>query len=285
MMSQPARRFRILSFVALAGCMAWPAFAHAVALFALTNVNTIVEFESTAPGILRIIPSLVGFGVGEDIVGIALRPVDQHLYALTKNAVNAGALYTINISTGQATLVGVLTPASGSSYTALSGTRFGIKFNPVADRLRLVSDNGANLRVVPTTAQVIADPILNPGSPHVVGVAYTNSFAGALATTLYDIDSTSDHLLIQNPPNNGTLNDVGGLGLTADDTVGFDIATLASVNYGFAALTDGATTGSGLYSVNLITGGALLIGNIGTGSVPVISMAADVDYIFSSGFQ
>ena len=143
----------------------------------------------------------------------------------------------------------MLTPGAGSLYTALSGTRFGMKFNPVADRLRLVSDDGTNLRVSPATVQVFSDTDLNPGSPHVVGVAYTNSFAGALATTLYDIDSTTDHVQIQNPPNNGTLNDVGGLGLTASDTLGFEIASLASVNYGFAALTDGATTTTGLYSV------------------------------------
>jgi hypothetical protein len=283
MKSQPVGRFRMLTSVALAACLGGPAFAHAIALFALTNVNTIVEFETSNPAALRHLPSLVGFGVGEDVIGVALRPADRRLYALTRNAINAGALYTVNISTGQATLIAVLTPAAGSSYTTLSGTRFGIKFNPTADRLRVVSDNGANLRVVPATAQVITDPVLNPGSPHVVGVAYTNSFAGAVATTLYDIDSTSDHVLIQNPPNNGTLNDVGALGVAASDTLGFEIASLAMVDYAYAGLTVGGSTG--LYTINLTSGAASLLGSIGTGSVPVISMAADVDYIFSSGFQ
>jgi hypothetical protein len=278
-----AGRLGKLSCIALAGCLACPAFAHAIALFALTNVNTIVEFESSTPGTLRHLPSLTGFGVGEDLIGIALRPVDRRLYALTKNAVNAGALYTVNISTGEATLVGVLTPALGSSYTTLSGTHFGMKFNPFADRLRLVSEDGTNLRVVPTTAQVVADTALNPGSPHVVGVAYTNSFAGATTTTLYDIDLTSDRVLTQNPPNNGTLIDVGALGVAASDTLGFEIASLAAVDYAYAGLTVGGSTG--LYTINLGNGAASLLGNIGTGSVPVISMAADVDYIFSSGFQ
>jgi hypothetical protein len=282
MRPQSAGRFCNLSCVAFVGCFA-PAFAHAIALFALTNVNTIVEFDSATSGTVRAIPSLVGFGVGENLIGIALRPADQRLYALTKNAVNAGALYTVNISTGQATLVGVLTPGAGSLYTALSGTHFGMKFNPQADRLRLVSDDGTNLRVSPVTTQVFADTDLNPGSPHVVGVAYTNSYIGAATTDLYDIDSTTDRLLHQVVPNNGTLNDVGGLGLTASDTLGFEIASLASVDHGFAALTVGATTG--LYTINLATGGAIFLGNIGAGSVPVISLVADVDYIFCGGFQ
>ena len=101
MTSQPAGRLCNLCCVVFVSCLAWPALAHAIALFALTNVNTIVEFETSASGTVRTIPSLVGFGVGEDLIGIALRPADRRLYALTKNAVNAGALYTINISTGR----------------------------------------------------------------------------------------------------------------------------------------------------------------------------------------
>lgn len=283
MKSQSAGRFWNLCCIAFVGCLGWPAFAHSIAIFALTTVNTIVEFDSATPGSVHTIPSLVGFGVGENLIGIGLRPADQRLYALTKNALNAGALYTINTSTGEATFFAALTPGAGSTYTSLSGARFGMSFNPQADRLRLVSDNSANMRVSTANGQVFSDTNLNPGSPHVVGVAYTNSFAGAATTDLYDIDSNTDRLLHQIPPNNGTLTDVGGLGLTANDTLGFCIATLASVDHAFAGFTVGGATG--LYSVNLGTGGALLVGNIGTGSVPVISLAADIDYIFRNGFQ
>src|SRR4029078_5324069 len=97
------------------------------------------------------------------------------------------------------------------------------------------------------------------------GSAYTNSFAGATATTLYGIDSTSDSLVIQNPPNNGTLTTVGaGLGVgNITDVVGFDIlAQAGNTNVGFAALTTNGSS-SGLYSVNLVAGTASLVGNIG----------------------
>jgi hypothetical protein len=87
----------------------------------------------------------------------------------------------------------------------------------------------------------------------------------------------------QDYPNNGTLNTVGALGVDASDTLGFEIASVAAVDYTFAGFTVGGTTG--LYTINLASGAAAFAGNIGTGSVPVISMAADVDYIFRDGFQ
>jgi Domain of unknown function (DUF4394) len=280
---QRSRRFSSLSCAAIVGWLAWPAFAHGVALFALTNVSTIVEFDSATSTTVRTMPALLGFGLGENLVGIALRPANQRLYALTRNAANAGALYTINTSTGVATLVAALTPAAASSYTSLSGTRFAMKFNPSVDRLRLVSDDGTDMRVVADTAQVLVDTPLNPGSPHIVGVAYTNSFAGAASTTLYDIDSSTDTLSTQNPPNSGMLNVVGALGFDVSAELGFDIATLATVNYAYAGFTVGGT--SKLYTIDLTSGAASALGNIGSGSVPIISLVADVDYVFRNGFQ
>src|SRR5664279_2659453 len=93
MTSQPAGRFRNLSCIALAGCLVWPAFAHAIAIFALTTVDSIIEFDSAAPGTMRALPALVGFGAGEDLIGIDLRPANQRLYALTRSPVDVGHLY------------------------------------------------------------------------------------------------------------------------------------------------------------------------------------------------
>ncbi len=132
--------------------------------------------------------------------------------------------------------------AVGAAFTpALSGTAFGFDFNPTVDRIRVVSDTGQNLRLNPDTGAVAAvDGALNPGAPHVVGSAYTNNFAGATTTTLYAIDAATDQLLIQNPPNNGTLAPVGPLGVDTGDDVGFDIT--ANDGVAFATLTIGGTT-------------------------------------------
>ena len=91
-----------------------------------------------------------------------------------------------------------------------------------------------------------------------VGSAYTNNFAGATMTTLYAIDSTTDQLLIQNPPNNGTLAPVGPLGVDTSDEVGFDIT--ANDDGAYASLTIGGTTR--LHRIDLTTGAATSSGRL-----------------------
>jgi hypothetical protein len=57
--------------------------------------------------------------------------------------------------------------ADASDASAPYGTRFGVDIKPVADRLRVVSDTGQNLRINLDTAQAISDGALNPGAPAV----------------------------------------------------------------------------------------------------------------------
>jgi hypothetical protein len=166
---------------------------------------------------------------------------------------------TINTSSGVATAIGAA-PFS----PALSGADFGFDFNPTVDRIRVTSNSGQNLRLIPDTGAVaFTDANLNPGSPSVTASAYTNNFAGAAATTLYNIESTGANamLYIQNPPNNGTLVPVGSLGVQTESTNGFDIGGMSGIAY--ALLRSGGTTR--VYSINLAngaaTGGATLPGN------------------------
>ena len=117
---------------------------------------------------------------------------------------------------------------------ALRGDRFGIDFNPVVDRLRIVSDENQNLRVNVDTGALADFDLVTPGTqpdqdlqyaagdpnagqdPSVTGVAYRNSQASAFdadpttpdpgkTTELYDIDARTDDMSEQDPPNNGTL--------------------------------------------------------------------------------
>ena len=120
---------------------------------------------------------------------------------------------------------------------------------------------GALAATDPNLAYAAGDS--NAGTnPNVVGSAYTNSFSGTLTTTLYNIDSALDILVTQNPPNNGTLSTVGSLGFNTSDLVGFDIFFFG--NQAFASLT--AVGGpSSLFSINLATGAATQIGQIGNG--------------------
>jgi hypothetical protein len=234
--------------------------AHAATLVGLTTGNALIRFDSATPGTIIAGPvAITGLSGGENIVAVDYRPATAALYGLS----DMNRLYTINASTGAATLV-------GTQNVALSGTEFGFDVNPVPDRIRVVSDADQNIRVNPDTALLAAvDTALNFNgldvnagqNPNIVGSAYTNSFPGSTATTLYGIDSNFDILVTQNPPNGGTLNTVGLLGVDTSSVVGFDIEPPS--NTAFAALTVGGS--SQLHVINLTTGGATLVGSIGGG--------------------
>jgi len=228
-----------------------------------------------------------GLGLGESVIGIDIRPFDLKLYALTKDGSNAGRLYMVDTTTGAATLVALLTPNAMDAvpYTSLSGTRFAFAFNPQVDRIRLITDSGLNYRITPSTGVVLHDNDLNSTSftPHVEAAAYINSFHGTATTTLYDIDTNNDTLLIQNPPNNGTVTTVGvGLGVDMVDLVGFDITMVGTTNFAYAtALVAGNIN---LYSIDLVTGAATLIGGL-NGNFQAIGIAIVPERIFANGFQ
>ncbi|CAN5249009.1 hypothetical protein BH10ACI1_BH10ACI1_03970 [soil metagenome] len=235
--------------------------AKAATLYGVTTANSLIKFDSATPGTVTTVGAITGLQGGENVLGIDFRPATGELYALGSTS----RLYVINRMTGAATTVATLS-------TALSGAEFGMDFNPTVDRIRIVSNTGQNLRVNPVTGAAIVDGVLNPGTPNVTAAAYTNSFSGATTTTLFDIDTNTDQLFMQNPPNAGTLVLVGALGVNATDVNGFDI--LSSTNTAFAALTVGAATS--LYTINMTTGAATSVGTIGAGSASLRGLAAEI---------
>ena len=157
------------------------------------------------------------------------------------------------------------------SFT-LSGTDFGFDFNPTVDRIRVVSNTGQNLRLNPTvmpaeSALAATDGPLSftmaAGTPNVSAAAYTNSFAGATSTVLYDIDVRAGGAVLfkQDPPNAGALVNVGPLGVDVESANGFDIGGTSGIAY--ALLRSAGVTK--VYTINLTTGaataGAALPGN------------------------
>jgi hypothetical protein len=245
---------------AVRGLAAMPTNTVDADVYAVTTGNQLVSFNRTNPDTVQTIGVITGLQTGESVVGIDFRPATGGLYALGSTS----RLYTLNMMSGAATQVGdVFT-------TTLNGSEFGFDFNPTVDRIRIVSDADQNLRVNPDNASLIVDGTLSyvisdtngSANPNVVGAGYTNSYAGATATTLYDIDSGLDVLARQVPANAGTLSTVGALGVDSSAVVGFDI--MAGSNMAYAALqTEGSTT-SGFYSVNLTNGAATLVGAIGS---------------------
>ncbi len=231
----------------------------------ITAAGKLIEFESDDPGDADTIGTIGGLVQDTRIVGIDYRPATGSdgdrgdLYGLG----DQGGVYVISDDTAQATLRSRLN-------VALSGTSFGVDFNPVVDRLRVISDNGQNLRVnVDTGATLVDGTLTYPGPPAttgmgVTGAAYTNNDGDVnTSTTLFDLDSALDQTAIQSPANSGQLAATGKLGVDTSSTIGFDIystireGTTVQVR-GLASLTVGGA--SRFYRINLLQGRAGSLG-------------------------
>lgn len=270
-MSRTLRRTLGLLAVTAGSALALPGVASAAeAFYGVTQDNRLVTFQSD--NVTNVEPShaITGLPGGEAIVGLDVRPLNGQLYALGKTS----RLYVVNPHTGAARQVGT-TPF----IPALAGTNFGFDFNPTVDRIRVTSDAEQNLRLNPddgTVAGVDTNLAYAPGdpgagtTPDVAASAYTNSFAGATSTTLFDIDNARHALVIQNPPNNGTLTTVGALG-TNNNAVAFDIG---DSNIGYAVL-NGEQNRQNLYRIDLSNGHATQATNFFIGTEqPLVGLAA-----------
>lgn len=268
----PLRKQSILPYVAAFAALFALATPNASAarIYGYTAGNQIVTFDSATPGTINSTVSVTGLIGGDTVSAIDIRPANGVLYALNGTGTR---IYTINLISGVATQVGT------DGLFALTGSGFGMDFNPTVDRIRLTSAaSEQNLRVHPDTGALVSTdtPLAyaagdaNAGAnPNIAGVAYTNNFAGAVTTTLYGIDANLDVLVTINPPNNGQLNTVGALGINFAGDIGFDITP------GGQAFASSGAGGSSLYSINLATGSATLVGAIGNGQLALRGLAAD----------
>lgn len=264
-------------------------------LFALTTSSRLVRFSTVDTCTTDPAVKITGLEPSEVLLAIDIRPATGELYGLGSSS----RLYRIDPVTGQATAVSA-TPF----VIPLSGSAFGFDFNPVVDRIRIVSNTGQNLRAHPDTGAIVdanvsapgvqpdgslaydatttdGDPVdVNAGAlPLAVAAAYTNPDNDpATGTTLHVIDADLNVLTTQAPPNSGVLNTVGSLGVDTTQLAGFDIAT---TNQAYAALklvSGDKVKGCGnsaLVQVDLATGATTVVGVIGTPSL-IIGLAVDL---------
>ncbi len=248
--------------------------------FGLTQDQRLVSFRTETPSRWREVGAITGFAGDTRLLGMDYRPANGVLYALG----NAGGVYTIDTDTAVATLRVNLTGAT------LAGTNFDIDFNPVVDRMRIVSDSGQNLRVNVDTGATTVDPDLNNGAvpavlvPGISGAAYTNNDANpASNTTLFDVNALTDQVVIQSPANAGSVVATGGLGIDAAADVGFDIYSrldegIVKSLTGYLVTSVAGKNGpeNNVYRVRLLTGAASKTGKLKTPS-PVIDLAIPTD--------
>jgi hypothetical protein len=201
------------------------------------------------------------------ILGIDVRPADGMIYGLAGD----GTIVTLDPKTGQAT------PKSKLSESWKAGVTTTFDFNPVADRLRLMSSEGVSFRINVDDGKVTVDGShkfkdgdVNAGkTPKVVAGAYSNSLKDKpKATTLYNIDATTGSLVTQAPPNDGVLNTIGPLGVAIAGPVAFNIVASAE-DKNDAWLAAAGT----LYAVDLKSGKASAVGKIEGLSGPLTDIA------------
>ncbi|MBL8698950.1 MAG: DUF4394 domain-containing protein [Alphaproteobacteria bacterium] len=196
--------------------------AAALQVLGLGDDNRLVVFDTGRPVVTaRIALS----GVEGRLLGIDFRPADGKLYGVSER----GTIYTIDPRSGAATAVATLTQGFAAAPKPV------VDFNPQADRLRLINVAGTSFRVVPETGAVTVDGTLRFAEgdrhhgvrPTVTAGAYTNAFAGARGTELFNIDTALDVLVLQSPPNDGVLQSRGRLGIDFSPTTAFDIVPTA----------------------------------------------------------
>ena len=256
--------------VALAtGCATAPAPApealgplRSETVVAVTDAAELIHFNAGQPQRFLQRKPLLGLEPGDRLIGIDYRVARGVLYAVAAS----GRVYTLD------TVSAVLTRVGSGAPVVLSGQHFGVDFNPVADRIRVVSDSGQNLRLHPDTGAVAAtDPPLRAAAPvRIAGAAYTYNKQDGKLTTNFAIDIASGTLMVQGSregvvpvvsPNTGELTVVGALGTGALEDAAFDIADIN--NAALAALRSGGRTR--LHTVDLASGRATLIGSVGEG--------------------
>ena len=278
----PSRTFLCLAAAAALGACATPEPMGPVAkeeIVAVTVSNHLLRFNAGQPQAVRERRPLAGLRAGERLLGIDDRVARGELYALGAS----GQLYRIDVSQAAATPVG-----AGVALPP-GGTEWGFDFNPTVDRIRVVSDNGLNLRMHPDTGALVDGDANQPGMQSDSRLAYGDGQHGAIVaagytynktneklTTNYALDGAAGTLVSQGTkegvtpavsPNSGRLYTVGALGVGAFAHATLDISDLSNAAYA-GLRTAGAST-TRWHAVDLATGRARFIGTVGGGEALV----------------
>ena len=247
--------------------------------------DSLVSFNAQTPGTLitNVPVSGIDLANGEFVFGLDFRPATGELYGRTSFRPNPGVDRIVKINP----VTGVITPVNAANTLQPTADLFeGTDFNPVVDRLRIVGDADTNIRVDPNTGTIaFTDTSLsfdlndvNKGkNPNVVHIAYTNNTPGATTTTLYGIDSgvgVKALVTIGGPngnpsPNGGLVSTVGPLGVNTGSFGGFDIQQGTGLAYAVLRVSGVSI----LHTINLATGAATPIGEVGPGGLNIDGVA------------
>jgi hypothetical protein len=281
---------RTLTTAGLLTALALPAHAddHMTLMgHALANngATLLVMADLSMPG------EVMALDLATPLDAIAYRPVTGELLGYTN-----GAVFTIDPMTGAMTDLGA-TVMDGAMVA--EGAMVDLDFNNQIDAVRVVSSAGDNLVYFPAgfgdnderagslrrfTDLAYAAGDANEGADAMVFAnAYTNAIAGmkASGTLQYALDATTD-ALVTLANNDGTLVTVAPItvdGMAADlsGMGGFDIVSPEEgTDIAHAILQMEGSDTAGLYAIDLTTGAATMLADLGTGGITgfAVSMSA-----------
>jgi hypothetical protein len=246
-----AKLFTVAATAAVGALAVSATAASAATIVALQGGTTLTSIDSDQ----KKVTGSVKLDGGASLVGIDVRPKDGKVYGLAQD----GTIVTVDAATGKWQKVSQL------SEKLPAGATISVDFNPVADRMRIVTSTGVSLRVNVEDGRAAVDGSLKYAdadamkgkSPMVTAIAYSNSFAGTKETAMYDIDAAAGVLVKQAPPNDGILNTIGSLGMKPDGAIALDI-----MSDGKGGNTAFLMAGGTLHTLDLASGQAKAIGPV-----------------------
>jgi hypothetical protein len=237
----------------------------------------LITWDSASPSDLISSRPILNLNTFEALIGIDFRPSTKVLYGLLQQQ-NSYQVITIRPTIGN----NVARWSTDSFGGQVNGFSHGFDFNPVIDRIRVVTDTNKNYVFDPVSGNpqlVATDLFYGPADPNfgkdpnVGAVAYSNNTPTPPASTqLFGIDTGLD-ILVTQANNSGTLSTVGPLGVDVSSLVGFDISGETGVAY--AVMTPAGSSQSSFYSIDLATGTATSLGVVG-GGVVVTAMSVGI---------
>lgn len=241
-----------------------------------TRDNVLLTIDAGRPNVVESSQTITGLAPGESLTGLDYRPSTGELYGLGTTS----RLYRIDPTTGVASAV-----AAGPTVPPIVARVVGFDTDPAADEMLVLTEADRNARIDPSDGTFVSgsatlsyakdDPNFGV-DPNVVGAAYGSTIPGASPSTCYAIDVATQSLVRIGDEggqplgtSSGELHTVGPLGLDVTGLVGFDITAAGA---GILCASPALDAPSQLLRVDLATGAATVLGEIGTAE-PVRALA------------
>lgn len=296
-MRKTVRRTCLVALAAAAPMTLPDGAAAEPAVGVIAGTDIVATFDTTAPGTFTSLRPITGLQPLEHVLALDYRwlplqtpPIPpSRLFALgvTTGAVSDSVrLLTIDPGTGVATVI------SSTPIALNTGSAYDMDFNPTVDRIRVVNASDVNMRINPNNGTIAGiDVALNPAGGDIAAIAYDRVNipqppSVSSNTTVHGISNTVAKMVTIGgvngapSPNGGQAFVGGALGVTL--AAGSDKTTDLDVSFGgtaYATLTPSSLPIASLYTIDLTTGAATLVGPLAA-PLSTFAIVRGASYIF-----